>query len=306
MEQLYLGILGREPDQGGGVYWTEQLVNGDRIYIQSRRWNEETDSDEIVILESTGGAPTLLATAPTDLLDLELLGISNSRVFFKGRDVAHGDELWTLDQISGELALTKDILPGSNAALAGYNQSFTIHNDQAIFTAYTSHTGVSVVVSDGTAAGTHVVGPGRPETQLLFDDLLAYNAAQGVFLVDLADEAPSAVHLADGVEHHLIYQQLQADSDQLYFTTVDGELQSRHLYSDSTVTLIENVVGFRVVGENGVFAIVSDDHSTSLWFSDGTMEGSTFVVDLADYGNAGSIHQWEGAIQHAAGIYNLF
>lgn len=92
---------------------------------------------------------------------LSYLTVFNGRAFFAARDTDHGEELWTTDGTDGGTALFADLAPGSSFGAPGdllvvNGRLFFLANDPASSPAFLVSR--PLWVSDGTVAGTHMVG----------------------------------------------------------------------------------------------------------------------------------------------------
>jgi uncharacterized repeat protein (TIGR02059 family) len=123
-------------------------------------------------------------------------------------------------------------------------------------------------------------------------DTLVYADSGGVYGVDASASDPEAVLLADQSLGYV----LQSDSDQSFFQTSDGALYAYDGSRQGTELLLENTAKFKVVAENAIYAIQEVGGRTSLWYSDGTTDGTRFIENVShaagycDLENAVAIH----------------
>ncbi|MGR6874255.1 hypothetical protein ACU6U9_18550 [Pseudomonas sp. HK3] len=97
------------------------------------------------------------------------------KLYFAGRDAAHGSELWVVDGTEAGARLFKDIDVSPNG---GIPRNFTVVGDQMFFTAYLSYTGDELWVTNGDNSndGTHLVKDfTQNNASANFGDLYSFN-----------------------------------------------------------------------------------------------------------------------------------
>ncbi len=225
------------------------------------------------IFSTNGTTFTKLATIHSDAA---LLGWDTNKAFFKVSDAQNGSELWAADFGTNSFGLVKDILPGSGSGLAGDTQAFMV-GGKLVFKAYTSATQQNLFVSDGTAAGTTQVGTTLGAYHTLGDTLVFADGAQ-VRGLDLSAATPSTASLASGSA----LAKLQYDADQVFFTLDNGDLYASQGTLATTVNLASNISNFKVVEEDALYWVQSNQQSTTgytLGYSDGTAAGTRVIED---------------------------
>ncbi len=97
------------------------------------------------------------------------MNAAHSTSYFVANDGVHGRELWTTDGTAAGTRMVKDIYPGSESGLPGGSgyaasarQNFVTVNGYTYFTATDGTHGIELWRTDGTEAGTTLVGDVRP------------------------------------------------------------------------------------------------------------------------------------------------
>lgn len=72
-------------------------------------------------------------------------------------------------------------------------------NDKLLFSAYTSATKQKLFVSDGTESGTVALSNGTAIHLLTVDDFVFYSENNGLYAVNTALKAPTAVLVKDNI-----------------------------------------------------------------------------------------------------------
>lgn len=236
-----------------------------------------TDFEGKAIFSTDGTTFTRLAPINGDT---SLLGWSDSQAFFKLSDVTHGEELWVADLSTGNFSLVKDILPGSGAALAN-TYGGTMAAGKLTFTAYTSANTQGFFVSDGTAAGTVQISNTAPFDQVTVGSTLVFADSEGLKTVDLSAAVPSASIVASvSLPSFAGDDPLQADGDQVFYLTSEGVLHAGNATLTDTTALASGVAKFKVLADDAIYFITEQNGTASLWFSNGTSDGTRFVEDL--------------------------
>lgn len=111
------------------------------------------------------------------------IDVLNGKLYFTGKDLEHGTELWVSDGTSAGTHLVRDINPGPEDGLVRLQ---TIH-DTLLLTASDGVSGFELWASDGTAEGTYQVADIAPgpysSTPVSFapgSDFVAFSADDGV------------------------------------------------------------------------------------------------------------------------------
>lgn len=182
--------------------------------------------------------------------------ILNSKVYFNGKAVGSGKELWVTDGTDAGTQLVKDIKSGSGSSSP---RDLFVFNNTLYFFASTTAEGVELWKSDGTATGTVLVKDINPGTGNGFDkNSDAFFALNNV----------------------------------LYFTANDGTSGTELWKTDGTgagTVMIKdinpgadssNCANFTAIGNTLFFSATDAAHGTELWKSDGTSAGTVLVQDI--------------------------
>jgi uncharacterized repeat protein (TIGR02059 family) len=246
---------------GGTLYFTASTANG--------------GSTMSLGLFSTDGATF------TRLADLSgsaaVLGRASDKIFFSLSDTTHGQELWVADG-SGAFSMVKDILPGTGSGMSGSTNPLVV-GDKLVFQAYTSGTTQKLFISDGTAAGTVALGPVAVGAKSA-GSMLVYGDGTNIYGLDAMAAVLKPNELVTGTT---AADRMQADSDQVFFSTLGGDLYATDGTSGGTAALGHSVTSFKVVGENSLYFVeqISEGTGYSLNYSDGTVAGTYFVSNVS-------------------------
>ncbi len=195
-------------------------------------------------------------------------GIMNGKLYFAGRTVAEGIELWVSDGTPGGTSLLKDINTG--AADSGPKNGFTVYNNELYFTANDGTTGRELWKTNGTGAGTVRVkdinvGAADAFTNSFFPDFKIINNVL-VF---------TAATAADGDEPW--------KTDGLDLGTIElKDINSLFPGFGSGIS------GFTEYGSVLIFR-ASDFFNDAIWKTDGTPGGTVLVKDIDPNDNPISI-----------------
>jgi ELWxxDGT repeat protein len=198
-------------------------------------------------------ADLVTATSNGDGTDSMPMLAAGGTVYFRGRDAAHGWELWRSDGTAESTRLVRDICPGScDSSPAELSEIGGV----VYFLAGDGLTGRELWKSDGTATGT-----------LLVRDLCPGPCSALAGLVRAGDRFFFRMEDASGLE----------------LWTSDGTRAGTHRVVDLCpgpcsggifdLTAVGTEVAFR--GEDGI-------HGLEPWRSDGTPEGTSLLFDLCE------------------------
>lgn len=207
-----------------------------------------------------------------------LLGWNASKAYFKVSDATHGAELWAADLVNGGIALVKDLLTGTGSALGATDSSNSlVIGSKLAFNAYTSATAQNFFLSDGTDSGTVKLG-GLATASKVVGSTLIFADAAGIYGVNANAVTPAPAALTSGL---IGTAGLQADADQVFFTTANGDLFVSNGSTAGTVKLAGSVTSFKVVAENALYFIQDTPADpAALWYSDTSLAGTRYVEDL--------------------------
>ena len=184
-----------------------------------------------------------------------------NKVVFIGDDGIHGREPWVSDGTETGTFMLKDVCSGPSPSMPTnpietnryYNKYFIPLNGEMLFPAYSDIFGFELWVTDGTQAGTHIlkdIAPGisssGPYNRLLYNNRLYFNASagdNGVYIMWVTDgtEAGTQQFANIKIGHHIS-------------AVLNGKL---YFNADST------------------------GYGAELWVTDGTMESTRIVKDIA-------------------------
>ncbi len=193
--------------------------------------------------------------------------VFQNKIYYVARDQEFGEELWVSDGTSEGTMLLKDINPGpeSSNLEADYNsayEGFVISGNRFFFRADDGTHGLELWVSDGTAAGTHLVKD---------------------IAVGAASAAPTLLTDVNGTLFFISGTDLYKSDGTSAGTTWLGFFSSIPL---QPLAALNGVLYFAADGGTG---------GVELWKSDGTPGGTVRVVDI-NPGSAGSNPQWFTAV----------
>lgn len=229
------------------------LVNNHIVFM-----NDESNSCDYRLLSWDPANP---ATAPVDLGaatnaeadgfdDWESRVVFEGEMYFSGRHVSLGDELWATDGTVAGTRLVKDIYTGANSSTPGDNSQmwFTEYAGELYFSAYDGNEEY-LWKTDGTTGGTvlvdEVYSPGQ-------DIEFTATVLDGKLYFDSEDE----------------------------FWVFDGTTSTQ--LTDGSSDLCWGYCASSVAFESHVFFVNYDGSNNSVWVTDGTVAGTYEVTDFAD------------------------
>lgn len=214
-------------------------------------------SNTIWVYDIPGNSFTQLNTAVIVEGDYHF-GFMNGRIYFAGRTVAEGIELWVTDGTPGGTMMLKDInTTGDSAPMYGFIE----YNGEIYFTANDGSAGRELWKSNGTGPGT-------------------------VRVKDINTGAPDGFTSAVPPEFKVINNILvfsavtAADGDELWKTdgTDPGTSQLKNIYT--TATIGSHISAFTEFGTNLIFTAYDEVNGDAIWKTDGTIPGTIMVKDI--------------------------
>jgi ELWxxDGT repeat protein len=219
-------------------------------------------SKTIWVYNIAGNSFTQLSSAVTVEQDYGF-GFMNSKLYFAGKTVAEGIELWVTDGTPGGTTIVKNINPA--AADSDPKYGFTVYNNEIYFTADDGTNGRELWKSNGTGAGTVLVkninagaadafplpGPGITESDFkVINSVLVFSATTA------------------------------ADGQELWKTdgTDPGTTQLKNIYT--TATYGSYISSFTEYGSNLLFQAFDETNGDAIWKTDGTSGGTVLVKDI--------------------------
>jgi ELWxxDGT repeat protein len=249
-------------------YPQDLTVMGTDVYFAA---NDGIHGEQLWVSDGTSAGTHMVADINTGFLSGPLdLTVAGNQLFFSADDGVHGSELWVSDGTATGTHLVLNIntqpVSGESTDFGSFPFNLTAVGNKLFFTADDGIHGEELWVSDGTAAGTHLV-----------EDLNATPVTPGPF---------NGNEITDGSNPTA----LTADSSWLYFQANDGIHGSQIWKTDGTAAhtvqvtnLDSNTVPVEIanVGSQIFFSTRHNaDPTSSLYETDGTAAGT---VKLADY-----------------------
>jgi ELWxxDGT repeat protein len=215
----------------------------------------------------------------------------NNIIYFTGRDVTNGSELWKTDGTVAGTAFLKDISAGTGSTYIG---KFIEIGGNAYFTAKTSINGISLWKTDGTAAGTVELTNISPSNSTIVGYELKNSGANiyyttsislGNFLYETSINAYNITTNQKTV--------IKNFGDLPNYDAGDDEIGSIGLNSDFIFVGYEPAIGFEIWKTNGTVAgteLLKD-------IGKGSSFGSNFLI------NSGATHTAYFLASDLAGNY---
>lgn len=249
--------------------------------------------------------PGAASSEPRDLVGL------GKRVYFSADDGVHGREVWMTDGTADGTRMLADIRPGTPGTPGSSPMSLTVADGKLFFQADDGQHGTELWVSDGTAAGTHMVKDigDKPAGSFPYDPTAV---GDGLFFSATDSKHGTALWRSDGtaagtvlvkdffpggfdppVPVPILPDHFMAAGDRLFLTAWDGTGSYSQLWvtdgsEAGTVKLLDGLgedprsghtVSLVVAGETLFF-----NRGDDLWKSDGTPQGTVLVKDLPSTG----------------------
>ena len=237
----------------------------------------------------------------------------DGKFYFFSDDGIHGRELWRSDGTALGTFLIRDLCPGTCGSRFPNWSDMAPLGDQVVFVADDGVHGLELWVTDGTAAGTHLVADLQPGYASSFIQALTAAAGQ-VFFTALRDEVNTALWRTDGTAKgtypitppgpggNFAPTSIHPGPGFLFLCNASWAGQSGLWRSDGSsfgttfvaaVDCWQNSIGKRgtmAVGPTGVLYFQGSPPASNdeeLWRSDGTAAGTWRVKDIVP-GDGGS------------------
>jgi ELWxxDGT repeat protein len=237
------------------------------------------------------------------------LRVYKGKLFFTYDDGIHGLELWTSDGTTAGTVMLKDIWTGTNGGGIPYSSApnfFTECNGLLFFQASTATRNQGLWVTDGTSAGTQMLGNqysnifGSISQFIVLNNKIYFqgNAGSGYGMWE-SDGTTSGTQLVKAGLVGASAGSHAVCNGKFYFMNDDGsnggELWESNGTSGGTVLVKDIYAGIqssspeKLMCHNGKIYFTANDgtHGKELWVSDGTNAGTKMVLD-AQSGTGGS------------------
>ncbi|WP_051878914.1 ELWxxDGT repeat protein [Chryseobacterium sp. FH1] len=249
-------------------------------------------------------------------------------LYFRSEDGVHGTELWKTDGTEVGTVMIGDLRTGE----FGSNPSnFTVLNNKLYFSAMdgfdydNGQTGLELWVSDGTAAGTHIVKDinpiesSGPSSLTTFGNKIYFSADDGtngteIWATDgteagtyMVKDISNAVSTASSLPAHfiafngkLIFSAYTPETGREMWTT-DGTADGTHILKDVKPGTAGAVIPqFRHFIYKDKLLLTLDDntHGAEIWTTDGTTDGTQLYLDVFP-GSDGSMNPNQAAMTFA-------
>lgn len=246
------------------------------------------------------GTVKLTDIANTTTTSPHLLAVVNGHVVFRGFSPGSGFELWSSDGTPGGATMIYEFNPGSGSSTM---DDIISNSSVAVFSSYTAANGRELWSTDGTAAGTFMIeinpgsGSSSPQHIVEADGLFYFSASAGSsrfpFVSDGTIAGTAAVTGAQVFNPFALTPSgsrvfgrgsITGMGQELFVAdSTLGGTQGIDLVPGTTSSTFTSLTG----GAGGAFFLYDQQagFGTELWFSDGTLAGTSMVLDIAP-GNA--------------------
>lgn len=309
----YDGIHGREPwITDGTVAGTRMLKDIDPGSASSSPTSFVTMGDNVYFL-ATGGLwktdGTESGTVNVAAVSARNLTAAGSQLFFEGFTAASNWELWVSDGTGAGTRMVTEIAPGTNAAFDSAYASVgpAPFGGRVLFVADDGLHGREMWISDGTAAGTHMVRDFIPGENGLWDgEYLDFAVLGGRAYFQGGD---SELWVTDGTDAGTAFfadlypgglpsfpSQFHAVNGKIYFAAInDTAIDFQLFVTDGTVAGtralngadgprfgdLRNSAPLWPVNGKVYFSGTTPKSGSEPWVSDGTDAGTRMIANLA-------------------------
>ena len=265
-DQLFFAAM--DDEHGLELWMTDATSFGTEIFMDISPGNNGSDLEFLTVMndelyfstgslwKSDGTVANTSTVSPYASPARNLYVISNTLYFVGGSGVPDtGRELWKSDGTESGTDLVKDIYPGPDSS---YASNFVEFNGELYFSAENRDYRRELWKSDGTEDGTVLVKDIHPSGRSSPVGLTVSN--NKLFFVADDDEIDNGLWVTDGTYTGTI---------RLHevFTKTD---QFINYYSDRLQPFANGIL----------FAADDGIHGSELWFSDGTIDGTTLLADI--------------------------
>jgi ELWxxDGT repeat protein len=219
-----------------------------------------------------------------------------ARILFSAGDATHGYELWVTDGTAAGTHLVADINPGTYTSPGGasYPNSSSpsdltaIGDGRVVFSAHDGANGTELWVTDGTAAGTHLVDDIRP------------GSYYGSYLYPNVPFGSNPSHITALGNGQAVFVANDGTNGYALWVT-DGTTVGTHLIDgidpQGSITALGN--------GQALFQATNGTNGYELWITDGTAGGTHMVADI-NSGAGGSYPNGITALGNGQALFQAF
>lgn len=224
----------------------------------------------------------------------DFIGRAGGLLFFAASQSATGRELWRTDGTPAGTHLVKDILPGTWGALDFAPAWYPEVSGKLLFQAYSENLDAGLWISDGTAAGTHLVRDilGQAESLVEMGGEAFFRVGQQIWKSD--GTAAGTVEILAGESTGGGPAHLTAAGSYVYFRRSDGTSGSEVWRTDGTAAgtarvteiapgaadSVDHPSTFIGFGDRLLFFADDGTAGEEPWVTDGTAPGTFRLGDL--------------------------
>ena len=231
----------------------------------------------------------------------------NGKAFFTADDNVHGAnnniEMWSSDASYYGTSLLKDINTQTTGNTSSSPASFIIYKSKLYFTAKTSAGGaINLWVTDGTLAGTQVVGPGylNPISLTIINSELYFSAGpsgglktiykyDGTTVTQLTTATLYTAYGITQVGSNIVFTGDATFSNQeVWILDISAGGASQVKEINTSTSIGSDPSGYVVLNSKAYFSAAGNGGGKELWVTDGTAAGTTLIKDINPGGTNGS------------------